>query len=227
VAKSWSYMDNVHTPTYAHVSDYFIGLLVAYMLETKIITGGIFLKKSLLLSTVMMMVQVGLMYSPALHNVYGKIPADYFAHYVIATKLSFSLLFALIFVKLYAQHEQMKQLANDEQNQANQNVDNNNENEQSSESSIFGDDVSISVPKAMVKLSFAGFIISYFFIRYDFFTSRLLFAFDFYNIVKRMIYTVVYSFLLSTSFHLFFLAPFDAVRKSMELKVILNKKKIA
>ena len=43
VSKSMSYIDTVHTATYSHVSDYFIGLLVAYLLERKIITGELFM----------------------------------------------------------------------------------------------------------------------------------------------------------------------------------------
>lgn len=182
-------------------------------------------KKSMVVSLLVTSLQLALNFSPALHNVYAKIPSDYYALFIVATKLSYTIFFALTFITMYSEEKSSTK-------QPEKSSSNNNQGEE-----VIGEGNVVSMSKALAKLSFSIYLFNYWFIRYDFFTTRLLYVLDFYNIVsgvlsrlianrslppqvKRMIYTVVYTFFIALSFHLWFVGPFDSMRKNLDISVV-------
>lgn len=75
--------------------------------------------------------------------------------------------------------------------------------------------------QTLAKLSFAIYVVNYFYIRYDFFSSRVHLPLSpslMYNFAKRFTYTISISVFLSYFFHILFVAPFEALRRSYKIK---------
>lgn len=162
-----------------------------------------------------------LTFETSLHNVFKLIPAAYFAHYVVAVKLAY----AFFCVLLARRYSSKLVLGEAEENAEPEKVNQDNEeSEKPKLAAIIPEDMVISLPKAFAKLAFSAYMINCYFVRFDFFTSRLLYVVDFYNVMKRAIYTIVYSFAMAVGFHLYFVAPFESLRRSCDFHPIVRKK---
>lgn len=146
--------------------------------------------KAFLLLAVVTVLQTALLFSSALHNVYKLVPPNYYPHYIIAIKLFYTFLF-LLYVSLYKSFESSESssaMSESEEkvaaNDADVSSDNATKKSADDLSSIIGEDMVISLPKAFVKIAFSVYMINYFYIRFDFFTTRLLYAINVYNIVS-------------------------------------------
>lgn len=65
----------------------------------------------------------------------------------------------------------------------------------------------------MSNISVAFYLINYFFIRLDFFTSRVLFTYSWYWLFKRTTYAMILMTIYAFFFHLYFVAPFDTLMR--------------
>lgn len=100
--------------------------------------------------------------------------------------------------------------------------------------------------KMLIKLSLAMYVINYYIIRLDFFTSRVMYAITLHNVVscsalliairpiqtihnailvqcKRIMYVVGLSLIGAYFFHVTFIAPFDKLRKSLQQRCKCEK----
>lgn len=66
---------------------------------------------------------------------------------------------------------------------------------------------------AICRLSFSIYMCNYLLIRTEFFIRRDVFPFDWFLIFKRMLSTTLLIFVLALVYHLFFVAPFNSIRK--------------
>jgi len=80
---------------------------------------------------------------------------------------------------------------------------------------VISKDRVISFKKAFAKLSLSMFLVSMFYIRFDYFTSRLLYSVSAYDATKRLIYTLFCLLYISAHFHVVFVAPFSSLRKTI------------
>lgn len=74
----------------------------------------------------------------------------------------------------------------------------------------------------LTKLAVSIYIVNYFYIRYDFFSSRILIPLapnTVFVFVKRFLYTMGCTIAASYVFHLLFVAPFDNFRRSLQLNI--------
>lgn len=75
----------------------------------------------------------------------------------------------------------------------------------------------------VIRVSFALYICNYAYIRYDYFTARVITDFvpiPVHALTKRLVYTLTFVTVLSYLFHIFFVAPFDNLRRSLNIRVI-------
>lgn len=70
------------------------------------------------------------------------------------------------------------------------------------------------------KLSVAFYLTNYFYIRYDFFTSRTLFTHGFYYMFKRMASGFTGMIIVAFFFQIFFVSPTDAFRRTLYQRVL-------
>ena len=73
--------------------------------------------------------------------------------------------------------------------------------------------------RPLSKLAVAFYLTNYFFIRFDFFTSRFLFTHQWYFMIQRNAYGMVYMIATAGVFHLLFVAPIDAIRRELYARI--------
>ena len=86
VAKTTSYLDIVHFATYGHLSNYFIGLLVAYSIKI----DGLLIRYSSLINWAYLpalVVSGTIHFAPALHNTFGIVTPETIPLYITGIKL--------------------------------------------------------------------------------------------------------------------------------------------
>lgn len=97
VVKTISYVDNVHFPTYAHLSDYFVGLLLAFSMKNGFISQT---TKNVSFYSVASTVLFGLvMFHTGLHNVMKIIPQSYYGHFLVGSRCLYTIFFTLYAIK--------------------------------------------------------------------------------------------------------------------------------
>ena len=67
----------------------------------------------------------------------------------------------------------------------------------------------IIIPLSNISVAF--YLTNYFFIRFDFFTSRVLITYSWYHLLKRTAYAMVLMTFIAFIFHLYFVAPIDTL----------------
>lgn len=83
------------------------------------------------------------------------------------------------------------------------------------------------VMRVIIRLSFAMYVCNYSFIRYDYFVTRLhvdIVPNTFYSLTKRLLFTFFIVCFLSYFFHNLFVAPFDNLRRSLNIRIVKKKK---
>jgi len=86
-----------------------------------------------------------------------------------------------------------------------------------------------TVMQLLIKLSFALYVSNYAYIRYDYFTSRIVTGFfpqTLYLLLKRLFYTLSFVSFFAFFFHILFVAPFDNLRRSLDIRVIRKDKEV-
>ena len=86
------------------------------------------------------------------------------------------------------------------------------------ELALFGSGKGNPIMRLAISLSLSMYIINYYIIRLDFFTSRLMYSVTIYTLSKRILYSVVVSFMAAYVFHVLIVAPFDKLRRSFKSK---------
>ena len=94
----------------------------------------------------------------------------------------------------------------------------------------FSEEVATSlVMRVIIRLSFAMYICNYAFIRYDYFTSRLhvdIVPLTFNSLMKRLIFTFTIVLFQSYFFHILFVAPFDNLRRCLQIRIVKKDKNL-
>lgn len=92
----------------------------------------------------------------------------------------------------------------------------------------FSDEVATSqVMRVIIRLSFAMYICNYAFIRYDYFVNRLhvdIVPNTLHSLMKRLLFTFTIVLFQSYLFHVLFVAPFDNLRRSLNIRVVRRNK---
>ena len=221
--KTVNYLDYVHFGTYSHFSNYFIGLLAAFTVTV----DGLLLKNAktvTILYNVAVFLSATIHFAPALHNTFGILPQSLVPLYIATIKFFYVFYYSLFLftnINRYRTKQEKEQL-------------------QSSKTMhpamkllmqlmlrlnqwMFGSLdflYSAALFRLIINLSYALYVSNYSFIRYDFFVSRLgmsLATNSFYSILNRYIYTLWLTLALALLFQLFFVAPFDRLRRRLKL----------
>ena len=80
-----------------------------------------------------------------------------------------------------------------------------------------------SVIQAICRLSYSLYLVNYFVVKTEFFTSRTVFPMSWYNIITRIVGSLYSMMNASLIFHLIFVAPFDNLRRSWVSKIVKSK----
>lgn len=221
--KTLNYLDYVHFSTYSHLSNFFIGILAAYTVTVE----GFLLKNA---KTVTILYNIGvalsctLPFAPALHNTFGLLPQHLVPYYIVVIKFSYVFYYSLLIftnINRYGGKKQVQLKSPKEVNPFMKLV---------MELTIYGNrwflgalDYLYSAPlfRLIINLSYAVYVSNYFYVRFDFFTSRLgmgLATNTLYSIGNRVIYSMWFIILIALLFQLFFVAPFDAIRRRFKNK---------
>ena len=75
------------------------------------------------------------------------------------------------------------------------------------------------IMRLVINLSLSMYIINYYVIRLDFFTSRLMYSVTIYTMSQRILYSVILSFMAAYVFHVLIVAPYDKLRRSFRSKI--------
>ena len=228
--KTVNYLDYVHFGTYSHLSNYFIGMLAAYTVTV----DGLLLKNAkivTILYNVAVLMSGTVHFAPTLHNSFGILPQHLVPFYIVTIKFFYVFYFSLFLftnVNRYAaksvetqelkspkdMHPIMKLLM---------------ELMVQSNRWIFGAlDYLYTAPlfRLVINLAYAVYISNYAYIRYDFFTSRTGMSLSTnmsYSIMTRIVYTLWFVLSFSLLFQLFFVSPFDNVRRRFKNKSDRNR----
>ncbi|KAI1293527.1 Nose resistant to fluoxetine protein 6 [Halotydeus destructor] len=211
----WSaYIDAVQFPLYGHMSDYFIGLFMAYLMRMGCLSNAAKTGKFFSLASIALILH-NLVLATGYVNVYGAVSKEYYTLYIMAIKMAHTAMFATVFLWLGPlSQESVSGTAQDAKLLEGETDD--------GPSSLLVQDMVFSFPKVFAKLSYSMYLVNHFYMRFDFFTTRILYVIDFYNTIKRSIYGLVYVLMLSVSFHLFFVSPFENVRKALDIRTVVD-----
>ena len=82
-----------------------------------------------------------------------------------------------------------------------------------------------SAIQGICRLSFSLYLINYFVVKTEFFTSRTVFPMSWYKINTRIVGSLNSMMVASLIFHLIFVAPFDNLRRSWVSKMMKSRDK--
>ena len=205
---SANYLMRVHFPTYPHIPCFFVGLLTCFFLKKE----GYRAYSHSWYKTMIHASIVGFLlgitsFSPALHNIYHLIPFQYYPHYILFFKILFisacPLIITLASFAPFMQEEDSKEKSRSHPNESR-------------------DENNFSITQGLERLSFSMHLINYFYIKYDFLSSRTLMDMDAYNLVKRAASSMVIIIILGLFFHILFIAPINGLVNTF----ILNKRPV-
>ena len=138
---------------------------------------------------------ITIMLAPALHNVYHLVSVENYANFIVLNKLLSCAASAYLVIKFDAWLEYMTYNPNVETEERTEKSDaqNNNYNNdmEANFRTLIGDDRTISLAKALIKVSFSMYLFSFFYIRLDYMTTRILFPISLYVSVSREVFNEV------------------------------------
>ena len=232
VAKTINYLDLVHFATYGHLSNYFIGLLVAYSLKIE----GFLTKYSTLLWWAYfpaVVVSGTIHFAPALHNTFRILTPETTPLYIVGAKFLY-VFYTTIFIYRYFQSMERKTSGTSIPKKVSS-LQSLIKTAMSLTNDIQGVGVNFfeelgrsQVMSIIIRLTFAMYICNYAFIRFDYFSSRLhidMVPLNFYSLSKRLIFTLSIVCFLSFFFHVLFVAPFDNLRRSLNIRTVRKENK--
>lgn len=231
--KTINYLDYVHFGTYSHLSNYFIGILAAFA-----VTMDGLLQKNAKIITMLYNVAVVLSgtvhFAPSLHNTFGILPQHLVPYYIVLIKFFYVFYYSLF---LFTNINRYREKKGDEPQVLAPTKAMNPVTRMLAKVMvrfnrwIFGaaDYVnSAPVCRLVISLSYAVYVSNYSYIRFDFFTSRIGMSLPtntLYSMLNRYIYTIWFTVSLGLVFQLVFVAPFDCLRRRLDLRPGIDVKK--
>lgn len=230
--KTVNYLDYVHFGTYSHLSNYFIGVLAALA-----VTMDGFLQRNAKLITVIYNVAVVMSatvhFAPALHNTFGLLPQHLVPLYIVTIKFFYVFYYSFfLFTNINRYQGQKDQKAEvlgptKAMNPVTRMLA--KFMARLNRWMFLAVDYINSAPisRLAISLSYAVYVCNYSYIRYDFFTSRMgmpLAINTLYSMLNRYIYTLWFSLTLAYFFQLLFVAPFDSLRRRLNLRPGVSSK---
>jgi hypothetical protein len=222
--KTQNYLDYVHFSTFSHLSNYFIGVMAAYIITI----DGLLLKNAKIVSivyNVAVAISCTIHFAPALHNTFGLLPQTLVPYYIVTIKFLYVFYFSMfLFTNIHRwtkkkDHVEVKPLKDvDPFMKLLLKV-----RELGNRWAFGGIDYLNSAPlfRLIINLSTAIYISNYAYIRSDFFSSRngmSLSTNTVYSILNRLIYSIWFVLAFGLLFHLLFMAPFDSLRRRFRKK---------
>lgn len=215
-----NYIDYVHFGTYSHMSNYFIGLLVAYAACTEGLTKKY--KKSItFFYNIAVLTSAVIHFAPSIHNTFGILPPKLVPLYIVTIKFFYVFYFSFFVFdginRFQAKPGIKKQTSEEDSNNATLVL---MESVKKWYNRIVFDSMKYiySAPfmRLFLCLSFAVYMSNYSYIRYDFFTTRVgvpLSRNTAYAIFNRIFYTMTFVNVFAFFFQIIFVAPFDSFRR--------------
>ena len=202
------YFELVHFSLSSQVLPYIMGIFAASMIKPMVKTI-LFLdmfivnsfslqtrgnKFDVFMSTVMF---IACLFAPLLHNKYQQVPKDRYPHFILGVKIISGI--ACIFASRCwpkPKEETKESQESKEESKESQESKEESKEETSTEAdapifipenikAVLSQNRVVSFSKAMVKLSLSMFLISMFYIRFDYFSSRLLYSVSAYDAVSN------------------------------------------
>lgn len=226
-----NYLMRAHFPTNPHVPCFLMGLLTCFFVRR----GGLTIYPTSWRNTCIHIYLACCFlavtsFSPALHNIYNLIPEHYYPHYIIAVKVLFVFIVSptILTSVAFSPPVVRKRIPVHDDNNNNQTGDirvrHDNNNNVSLDSTVKQDEkAEYSFMKGLERLSLAMHLINYFFIKYDYLSSRMLMDVDGYNLLKRTCSSLTCIVIIGFFFHIFFVAPVSGLIHCF----LFDKKEIA
>ncbi|KAI1303644.1 hypothetical protein HDE_02075 [Halotydeus destructor] len=221
------YLDFAHFATYGQLSNYMFGVLTAYILkETRIpFTINPVLRYSLWIYANIVLGTVHFL--PAIHNTWQLLTPMTIPVYMIGIKLLYTTAQAVMLFFYYPF------MVKDQSAVADPKADVTPKTKDTSKATntfsarlryVTGNmlyetgETVIASPlvRVVMKLSLGMYFVNYYLIRLDFFTTRVTYALSMYIASKRVFYTLILSLAGAYLFHIFFIAPFEKLRKILK-----------
>ncbi|KAI1303690.1 Nose resistant to fluoxetine protein 6 [Halotydeus destructor] len=189
-----NYMDYIHMSTPVYIPSYFMGYIVGHILSTGYRFQLNSLKDHLKWTTLANVLIMVVVVQNALYNGLKVIPLSWSPLLIIISRSFFTLAGAIYFV--YFSSKGSSDTTTDE-----------NSNDQEKPTSSF------DLMSTLCRLSYSIYLSNYVLIKSEFFGQKVLYPADVYLTVKRIFATTIMILLFSFVYHLFFIAPFNNVRR--------------
>ena len=201
------YFELVHFSLSSQILPYVMGIFAASMIKStvKIIlfldmfTVNSFSSQTrgnkfdIFMSTVLLIV---CLFAPLLHNKYQQVPKDRYPHFILGVKIisGIACIFASRCWPKPKEETKESQESKEEPKESQESKEESKEETSTDDAPIFipeniqavlSQNRVVSFSKAMVKLSLSMFLISMFYIRFDYFSSRLLYSVSAYDAVSN------------------------------------------
>lgn len=194
------YLMRVHFPTYTHIPGYLSGIWTSYVLHQNWKPYGPSWKNTVIHFIIAEALVIVVFFSPSLHNIFGVVHEEIYPHFIVLFRVLFVLTAPLFLSIIPFSPIGVKNQESEIQARNNNDLD----------FSQIKEKWTTSIFHGLSRLSFSMHMINYFYIKYDFMTSRVLIDIAPYDFFKRLFYSIVYIVLLALVFHLFFVAPVNS-----------------
>jgi hypothetical protein len=229
---SVNYLLTVHFPTYPHIPCFLVGLLTCYFLKHEKFIAYSTSWRNTLIHGIIVGICLGITsFSPALHNIFHLIPFEYYRYYIVSSRILFVLSTPIIltmasFAPTFVTEEIKSVVTKEESVSQNSLLDENRNEMMEKVDKKSKERYRLSLLQGLERLALAMHLINYFYIKFEFLSSRILMDMDAYSLIIRAVNSTSIIVLLGLLFHIFFVAPINSLVRYFILDRMNDKKKI-
>lgn len=205
---------------YTYFSNYFSGLLLAFLIQNGFKLNLPSKRRHFFWLGLAGVIANAAELGPGLFNTLDILGQDSVPLYLIVNRASFTLSIAIFILYVSSLKKQDKSVKTVKEKVAKtEETSNHTEFSWKLYKEFVVQTLTSPLAKALTRLSFSIYLANYYFIRSDFFTSRVVFTNDWYSLTKRIITYFICITLASLLFHVSFVMPFDSLRKMLNVKI--------